>query len=703
MNTLESLFKPKSVAIVGVSKDANKLGNVVFKNLVNAGYKGNIYPVNPKYQEVEGLKCYNSIESIPEELDVACLVVPKDFVKDIVISSVKKNVKFLIIITAGFGEMGEEGKKLENEIYEIIKGTNTRILGPNCLGLISTVNNTNVSFAASYPGSGNIAFFSQSGALCTAVLDKAASQDLGFSSFVSMGNNLDINENDLLNYFLHEEHTTVISAYLEEIDDDINMLKSYSASNSSKPFIVFKPGRSKQAQSAMLSHTGSIADNEVVFQTAMKQYGIMAVSSIELLYNLMRAFSWGKEIYGNRVAIVTNAGGPGIIATDAIVDNKLKIATLKNETMEALKAVLPPSSNIHNPVDLLGDASSERYQKALDILIKDENVDVIMVILTPQFVTEIDQTTELILKISKQTDKTIVPVYLGEKKLVQSKEVFFKSKIPLYKEIDEACEVIKYMSSYYSFKRTKHLNLHSQLDINKRGKYANDIEMIISDKPTALPDNLIQKLVDEVGIVPPPQTFAKNIEDAIEFAKDKYPVVLKAPNSLITHKTDIKALYTNLKNEQEITEAFNQILALVKNLNFEYLLVQKQMKPKQELMLGVKRDGNSEVYNKGGGFGHLLLFGQGGIYSEVFNDFAFGLVPLSDDEIVKMISKTKVSNILLGVRGQKNLAVNKLFDTIKKLQTLVLLYPEIETMDINPFFIDETDVWAIDVKMNICS
>lgn len=706
MAEIEKLFKPKSVAIIGVSTDKKKIGSVVFNNLKSISFEGKIFPVNPKYEDIDGLKCYSKLEEIQDEIDVVCICIPRDFVKDALISCVKKNAKFVIIISAGYSEIGKEGKLLEEDLTEIIKNSNTRIIGPNCLGIISTIGKSNLSFASSNPSIGDIAFISQSGAVCTAILDMAITQNLGFNYFVSLGNKVDITEKELIEYFILDQNTKVIASYLEEVTNDRNFFEAYKSLQIKKPFIILKPGSSKEAKTAMLSHTGSIANDDIVFETAMNKYGIITVNSIELLYNLMRGFSWGKKILGNRAVIVTNAGGPGIIATDELIENGLVLSKLDEATKDNLEQILPKSSNINNPIDLLGDANAQRYRESLNILANDSNVDIIFVLLTPQFVTEIDKTTEILIDISSNSDKMIVPIYLGDSSMYKSRELFDKAKIPSYYEIDEAVAVISkiYQFSKKGIKGNSNVVSNTSL-IHSNGRYFNEVNELAGHESKAMPDELIEKIVSEFEIPLPSQKLCKNIHEAINFAKDKYPVVIKAPNSVIAHKSfGIKAIYVNIKNEQELSEKYIELSNTIKsnfNISDSVILLQKQMKFTEELILGLKRDGDSKVYETGLGFGHLMLFGKGGIYSEVYKDFGFGLLHLSIDDIAEMISKTKVANILLKGSGQRSLALTPLLTTIQKLQKIAYAYPQIDSLDINPLFIDEEMVCAVDVKISI--
>jgi acetyltransferase len=706
--SLEFLFNPKSIAIVGVSEDPTKLGSVLLSNLVDAKYEGKIYPVNPKHTQLYGFKTYSSVSQIPEVVDLVCIVVPAQFVKDILEDSGKKGVQGAVIISAGFSELGNEGAKIEEELYQISQKYNIRILGPNCLGAIVPSNNINVSFAASRPADGNIAFFSQSGAFCTAMLDMSLEKNVGFSHFISFGNKVDINENDLIKDWLNDDRVKVIGGYIEEIESGHKMIDIYQASETRKPLVLFKPGDSQEAQKAISSHTGSLAGSMQTFRTAMEQSGIILATEVNQMFNLMMSFSWSKIPKGNRVAIVTNAGGPGIIATDAIVRKGLKMAEISEDSKQAIKSFLPPTASVINPVDVIGDALAERYRAPIDILIKDDNVDCILVILTPQLVTQIEDTAKLIINTAKLSKKPIYTVFLGGKYVSFGLQRLYDEKIPAFRYIDEAVDVI---SSMYKYQQYGDSNKDTEIQNNllnsnlAKGKYSSQIKQLLADEVVALPEDLAVKLVDEVGIVLPKQIVTSSINEAIDFAKDYYPVVLKATTEIIAHKTDQKALYLNIKNEEELRSSFEELITMIRstfNVENPEILIQEMIMADEEIFIGANRDGTSNVYeNNQPGFGHLLAFGKGGIYTEVYKDIAYSLVPAKRTDIESALTGTKVFQIINGARGKEKLAMDKLVDMIESIQELVLLYPEIESLDINPVLLTKDRAVCVDLKVFI--
>lgn len=706
-NDLKYLFNPASVAVVGVSRDPRKLGSVILSNLIDAKFKGEIYPINPKYDELFGYKVYPSVSAIPEDVDMVCIAIPAPFVKGILEDSAKKNAKSAIIITAGFKETGEEGAKLEKEIIETAKAHGIRLLGPNCLGLMTPAAKLNASFAASNPTEGNIAFLSQSGAFCTAILDMSLEKNVGFSHFISLGNKSDLNENDIVKYWLEDDEVKVMGAYLEEIYDGQNLLNIVEKSETKKPLIIFKPGKTQEAKNAISSHTGSMAGSIQTFQTAIKQAGILEANEINHMFNLMMAFSWSHIPKGPRVAVITNAGGPGIIATDEIIGHGMKMAEITDETKKEIRKYLPPTASVNNPIDVIGDALAERYKAPIDVLAEDDNVDAILVILTPQLVTQIEDTAKLIINSAKLSKKPILSVFLGGKYVTNGLQRLHDNRIPSFRYINDAIEVLASMYKYGQVlelyeKNQKRNELLKDLG---KGKYHEELSKYKGDGSVAIPEELAQKLAVEIGLDMPKQIMAKSAAEAIEFSKDKYPVVIKATTDVIAHKTDEKALYLNISDPDQLRIFYEKLESLLKdNFNVEKpeILVQEQIVAEEEVFIGANRDGAADVYeDETSGFGHLLAFGKGGIYTEIYKDIAYALVPATEYDITEALNETKTSQILQGARGKEPLAKEKVLTAIKAIQRLVILYPEILSIDINPLLVTKDRAVSVDMKVFI--
>lgn len=705
MENLKPLFSPKSIAIVGVSDDPLKLGSVLLSNLVESKFEGEIYPVNPKYDTLYGFKVYKKISDIKDPVDLICIAIPAPFVKDIIKDAGKNKAKSAVIISAGFKEVGEEGKLLEVELLEEARKQNIRILGPNCLGLMVPGSHMNLSFAASNAAEGNVAFLSQSGAFCTAMLDISLEKNMGFTHFVSLGNKSDINENEIIENWLKDEEIKVMGAYLEEIDDGQKLLQLVQKEKNSKPIIMFKPGKTKEAKMAISSHTGSMAGSTETFKTAIDHAGIIEAKEFNHMFNLMMSFSWTHIPKGNRVAVITNAGGPGIMATDEIIAADLKMAAISEESRKKIKEVLPPTASVHNPIDVIGDALAARYKAPVDTLLEDENVDAILIILTPQLVTQIEDTAKLIVNSAKLAKKPIFAVFLGGKYVANGLMRLWDNRVPAFRHIKEAVDVIAAMYKYGQFLEHKASRTESKY-ISKylnKGENKEILTKYIKDDNLALPDKYSELLAKEVGLDLPKQVLARTFDEALSFSKFIYPVVLKAPSEYITHKTEEKAVYLDINNYDDLKSAYLNLYNLLVN-KFEVknptIIVQEQIRAAEELFVGANRDGNADVYSdEMKGFGHLLAFGKGGIYTEIFHDIAYALANSSKAEIEENFVKTKVSRIVQGARGKAPLAFDKVIDTILCIQKLVLLYPEISSIDINPLLVTKDRAISVDLKI----
>jgi len=706
---IKALFYPQSIAVVGVSNDLHKLGSIYYFNLLEGGYKGKVFPINPKYTDYHGVPCYPLVSSVPEQIDQVAIVIPSQFVLDTVKDCAKKGVKAILIISAGFGEIGEEGKKLEQEILCIAKENNMNILGPNIIGVLNTANKMNSSWMQLSPVEGDIAFLSQSGAFCTGVLDMALKKNLGFYNFCSIGNKIDIDELDLVEYWLNDPNVKVIGAYLEEINSGYQLMKLINTHTNKKPVILLKTGKSKEARQAITSHTGSIAGSTNMVNASFEQSSLVETESItELISNFM-TFSWSKTPKGNKVAIISNAGGPGIMATDALIANNLQLAVLSEETKTKLSAVLPPASSIHNPIDLLGDALAERYLQATEIVIADPGVNCILYILTPQYITQIEDTAKIIIGTKKFSDKPIFAVFLGDKYISIALDRMYDEHIPAFNEIDIAFkamgDLIKFAEKSTETDNSKYNLVEQNL---KNGQFTNELNAFLLSQTqiNPLPDDIVTRIVTEVGLDIPAQIVTSSIDEALSFSNDKYPVVIKATNKDISHKTDFKALYINLNNENDLRSSFMTLLETIRNKtgnSSPQILVQEQIKFSEEIFIGANREGNADCYDnkESNGFGHLIVTGKGGIYTEVYNDFAFVLVPATKIELEQTFLKTNVSKIIQGVRGQDPLSLEKIVETLEKIERLLLLYPQITSLDINPLLVTKDRAVSVDIKIFI--
>ena len=704
---IKALFYPESIAVVGVSIDSHKLSSIFYNNLLDGGFKGKVFPINPKHSSIYGVTCFPKVSDVPEQVDQVAIIIPSEFVLEVVKDCAVKGVKAVLIISAGFGELGPEGKKLEQEIAKIGKENHMSILGPNIIGVINTSNSMNSSWMQLTPEYGDIAFLSQSGAFCTGILDMALKKNLGFYNFCSIGNKIDVNELDLIEYWLNDSNVKVIGAYLEEINSGFQLMKLLATHPSKKPVLLLSPGRSQEAKKAIASHTGSMAGSNEIIKACFDQSNLVEVNSTSEIISDFMIFSWSKVPKGNKVAIITNAGGPGVMATDDLINNGLQLATFSDETKSKLKEILPPAASIQNPVDLLGDALAERYLGATEIVLADPGVDCILYVVTPQYITQIEDTAKMIIRTKKISDKPIFAVFLGDKYISIALERMYDAHVPVFNEIYLAIKAIEDLIKYSIKMQNLDVSNYQLIEqYLKKGSNIEEINTYIGSQTQmdALPDELTVKLASEVGLDLPRQLLTNNIDEAVQFSKDIYPVVIKASNKDIAHKSDFKALYTNLNNEQELKDNYQVLLETIKNksgIPDPKILVQEQINTKEEIFIGANRDGNAECYDSrdSRGFGHLLITGKGGIYTETYKDLVHVLVPATRQELETSFLKTNVSKIIQGIRGQDALAMVKIIDTLEQIEKLILLYPQIIYIDINPLAVTIDRAVCVDIKI----
>ncbi len=697
-----STLNPKSVAIVGASTDSEKIASVILRNVIDGGYNGKIYPINPKYEEIQGRKTYPTVLEVEDSIDLVCIAIPYQFVDEIVDQCIKKKVKTVVIISAGFKETGEEGKILEEKITEKLKNANIRLLGPNCLGFINNRAKLNLSFARENPGEGNIAFISQSGAFCTAILDMACEKELGFSHVISLGNKADIHENELMNQLFADSNVKALALYLEEFKDGKEFVSL--SQKAKKPILLIAPGSSEKAKLAISSHTGALASSYDTTIAAVRKGNIILAENSEELFKLITLININAIPKGNKIAIITNAGGPGIIATDMVEKEGLELTEIGEKTKQNLLKALPRESSIKNPIDILGDAKSDRYELAIKTVLEEKDADSILVILTPQLITEIEGTAQKIVEISKTESKPIYSCFLGGKDIQAGFRILELNDAPYFNDIQEAVHLIKKLSLFEQEKENKKM-----IDANtfkKRGKYTKQIKKLLKqDDVVIVPDELAISIMKEFKIDIPNQIVTSSIEEAINFAAINFPVAIKATAEEFEHKTDFKAIYLDIRTITEFEEKFEELKSTIEKITGKQspkILVQEMIEGKLEFFIGANREGNSNIYEKDGlGFGHLLAIGQGGIYTEVYKDIKHILLPESVENMDHILSETKVSTIIDGYRGKPKLAREQLLELMLKLQKLLISYPHIISMDINPVMLTEKRAVVVDIKLYI--
>lgn len=699
MRTLDVIFRPQTIAVVGASKNREKLGNVILRNIMGSGYKGVVFPVNPKETEIEGLKAYPAVSAIGQAVDLAVVVVPAERVLEVARDCGKVGVKGLVVISAGFKEVGKEGLAREKELVEICRAHGMLLLGPNCVGIMDTHTPLNASFAAGFPLRGEIAFISQSGAMLVAILDWSVKTGLGFSRFISMGNKADLNEADFIADAVNDPNTKVILCYIEDVKDGAHFLRVADEATRRKPVIVLKSGTSQAGAQAASSHTGALAGSDLAYETAFKQTGIIRVRTMSELFDLAVVFTRQPVPRGRRVAVVTNAGGPGIVATDSIEAGGLDMARFNRETIEALRGELPPEANVFNPVDVLGDARTERFRFAMEKVLSDENVDSAVVLLCPTAVAEPVETAEAILSVKeKYPQKPVLAVYMGGESLAPGAELLTERGIPCFTFPELAVRALGGIVNYGRIKeRPAKEELPVYPDVNPE-VVRRVFSRVREDRRRTLLGSEAMEVAAAYGIPVAPVKLARRAAEAVTYAAELgYPVVLKVASPDIIHKTDVGGVRVGLQTPEEIREAFWEIMERVHEHLPRALVygveVQKMYPKGTELIVGVTRDIQ---------FGPLIAFGLGGIYVNLLKDVAFRLVwGMGEQQVEEMIKETKAYTLLRGYRGEEPRDIGALVNIISRVGRLVSDFPEIVEMDINPVFAYEQGAVALDVKITI--
>ena len=698
---LEYFFNPQSVAVIGASRNPAKVGYSILSNIIDSGYRGKIYPVNPKAEEVLGYKCYSSVLEIDDDLDLAVIAIPAKLVIQIIKDCAEKNLKSIIIVSAGFKEIGIEGAHLERELIRLCKQYNIDLLGPNCLGMISTFTPINASFASKMPLRGSVGFISQSGALCTGILDWSLEENIGFSRFISLGNKAGLDETDFIMALADDIETKVILCYVEGIKNGENFLKNVNKATRKKPVVIIKSGVSEAGARAVSSHTGTLSGLDQAYETAFKQLGVIRATEMQELFDLAEAFSKTPLPKGNRVAIITNAGGPGIIATDAADKYGLKLAAFSQETFKELRTGLPEEAGKHNPIDILGDAKSDRFKFALELTAKDENVDVVIVLLTVQAMTDIETTAEVIANIKQQSNKPIVTSFIGGIDAQKGDNKLRESGIANYPFPERAVAVMAQLAKYSAYLKEKARELPEPFSDINQSKVREIFRNVREDGRKTLLGYEAIAVANAYGILTPPTELARSAFDAVEIAhriSGGGSVVLKIASPQIIHKTDIGAVRLGLRSQKEITDAYDQIIEnsvrYMPHAKIYGVEVQKMNPKGRELIIGMSRDLT---------FGPMVMFGLGGIFVEVLKDVTFRLAPMSLKDVKEMIYETKAAGTLLrGVRGEPPADINSIIDMIARVSQLVTEFPEILEMDINPLFAynEGEGASALDVKIS---
>jgi acetyltransferase len=678
---LEKMFNPDSVAVIGASRKEGKVGRAVLDNLMQNS-KLKIIPINPKSDEILGLPCYHNILDVPESIkvDLAIIVVPAKLVPGSIDECGQAGVKNIIIISAGFKEAGIEGARLERECIALCEKYGIKLIGPNCLGIIDTASGLNASFAPNMAYKGNIAMMSQSGAICSVTLDWAERIGVGFSKFISLGNKAVLSENDFLQLFENDSSTAVIAAYLEGVKEGPEFIKIAERVSHSKPIVVVKSGRTAVGSKAVSSHTGTLAGSDAAYNAAFKQSGVLRADSIEEMLDYSRAFSVSPLPKGRNIAIITNAGGLGILAADACYYAGLTIASFEEKTVERLREKLPPAANFYDPVDVLGDASPDLYEYALDVVQDDANVDGILLLVSPQSTTDVPGIAEKIAITIKESKKPILCNFAGGTRIALGEDILSKHGIPNYSSAERAVASMDALCNYYKIKNHKRGDPE---EMPADREYARSFIESASKNKRRVHGLESMDILKAYDIPVVDARVAKDLHEAVEAAEDMgYPVVMKILSPDISHKSDVGGIRLNLKHADEVERAYNSMMSDVRHYMPDAIItgvqLQKMMSGGKEVIIGMDRDPQ---------FGPLLMFGLGGTYVEFLKDVSFAVAPVTREEAKHMVSSIKTYPLIAGVRGEAASDIDSIIQTLLKVSQLVTDFPEILEFEINPLMV----------------
>ncbi len=698
---LDKVFNPQTVAIIGASDVEGSVGYAIVKNFTQSGFAGKVYFVNIKKPEILGVKTYPTVEQIPEEIDLAMVATPAKTVPGVMEECGRAKVKGVIIVSAGFKEVGPEGKALEDQVGAIAKKYGVRVIGPNCIGVLRPRINLNATFLDKMPKAGNVAFLSQSGALGSAILDWAIHENIGFSNFVSVGSMIDVDFGDLIDYFGSDPKTKSILMYVEGITQARKFMSAARHFARTKPIIVVKSGRFNESAKAAASHTGSLSGADEIYDAAFKRAGIVRVNEIADLFNAAEVLGTQPLPKGNRVAIITNAGGPGVMATDALISFGGQLAKLNQKTIDTLNGVLPPFWSHGNPIDVLGDAKADRYKAAMEAALNDENVDGILVIFTQQAVSEAIQIAKDIVELVRSKpyqNKTIVTSFMGFGAVQEANSILNANNIPTYSTPEQALKTYMYMYNYQCniedlYETPEELPVDAAppkrpiLAILKNA-VAEDREILTEDEA--------KKILKYYNFPVVRTAVANNVDEAVAFATEMgFPVVLKILSPQIIHKSDAGGVILNVISPREVRDAFELLIQRATAYNPQAQIIGVTVQPMvekrgQEVIIGGKTDPV---------FGPVIIFGMGGVGVELFKDVSIGLPPLNTTLIRRMMEETKIYRLLKGYRGSTAVDLKRLDETILQFSQLLIDFPQIKEIDINPLLISDKDATILDARI----
>ncbi len=700
IRNLDKIFNPHRVAVIGASDTPTSVGYTVLRNLIGSGFRGVVYPVNPKRESVQGIAAHKDVFSLPHAPDLAVICTPARTVPGIVRQCGEAGTRGIVIISAGFREIGKEGRELEGQVLEErAKFDGMRILGPNCLGVIVPGISLNASFAADTPSKGHIGFISQSGALCTSVLDWAVDEGIGFSYFVSVGNMLDVDMGDLIDYFGSATETQSIILYIESISEAREFMSAARAFARTKPIVAYKAGRFTESAQAAASHTGAMAGVDAVYEAAFQRAGIERILQIEDMFDCAELLARQSPPKGARLAIVTNAGGPGVMTADALIERGGELTALSEETVAKLNDALPPFWSHGNPVDVLGDAPPDRFATALKIVLKDRGVDAVLVILTPQAMTDPTATARAVGQVANRAHKPVLAAWMGGHMVSGGTQLLNKSGIPTYMTPEKAVGAFMHLVSYARNMATLHetprdIPVAFTLD---RQRLRGVFDTILTEGSEILSENLSKAFLEAYEIPVTKPQLARSAGEAVEIARRQgYPVVMKIHSPQITHKTDVGGVTLDVSSDDAVRQTYERMVHTARQKRPEATIlgvtVQKMVSYPYgfELIVGAKKDPV---------FGAVIMVGMGGTAAEVFRDRALGLPPLNESLARRMLESLKSWPLLRGYRGKPPVNIDRLIEVIMRFSYLVADYPEIKELDVNPLLVTPEEVIGLDARV----
>ena len=692
-DNLDPFFTPNNVALIGASSNESKLSFGILKNMCQYGYTGGIYPINPNAETILNLTCYKNIKDVPVEVDLAVIILPAEMINDVLVECGEKGVKACIIISGGFKELGEEGRQREKEVAATAKQYGMRVIGPNCVGNVNVTSGLNTTFIKGMPARGGIGFVSQSGAVCGGVVDHIVNEGIGFSHLISLGNEMDVTETDMIAYLAEDPRTSVIATYVESIRDGERFLKVAREVSRKKPIVLLKAGKSESGAQAVSSHTGSLAGSQIAYATAFKQAGVIEVASLRTLLQTAMALDFQPLPRNERAVIFTNAGGPAALLSDSLDINGFKLESLSEETQQELMRELNPSAQTMNPIDMLGGADENEYAHALRVAINSCNAGVMLPVLVPQALVNPEAVASAIIQETKDKDITAIACMVGKQSTQEAKRLLHQEHIPVLDYPEDVGEVLGAMLRYKRFKDEPRTNLSTKQSEHSF-QAAALLEELGSRKQIGEADT--RSLLELYGICNVQGKAVSSLEEAQVAAKNiGYPVALKIISNEILHKSDAGGIALNISGEDAIAQAYTNMLARVKQnapqATILGVLVEKMTNEGEEVIVGMKRDAN---------FGALLMFGMGGIYVEAFKDVSFRIAPLSREEIKEMIMETAAGKILNGLRGSIY-DLEAVIDMLEALSQMCVDLPAIQEIEINPVkvFLSGKGALALDSRM----